>query len=107
MKTGRWAPPVTVGPIAVQGRATGCRWVFRGTQAPWFADGSPAARTDPATATPFAEVASGSRDIAEGIGVVSDAVDGTRVSVTASHRAADELNATACRLTVLVDRFRV
>jgi methyl-accepting chemotaxis protein len=55
----------------------------------------------------IAEVASGSRDIAEGIGVVSGAVDGTRQSVTSSHRAADELNATARRLTGLVDRFRV
>ncbi|GIM92502.1 chemotaxis protein [Paractinoplanes toevensis] len=55
----------------------------------------------------IAEVASGSRDIAEGIGVVSGAVDGTRQSVTVSHRAADELNATARRLTGLVDRFTV
>ncbi|GIE14892.1 hypothetical protein [Paractinoplanes ferrugineus] len=55
----------------------------------------------------IAEVASGRRDIAEGIGVVSGAVDGTRQSVTVSHRAADELNATARRLTGLVGRFRV
>ncbi|MBM2623015.1 methyl-accepting chemotaxis protein [Actinoplanes sp. LDG1-06] len=55
----------------------------------------------------IAEVASGSRDIAEGIGVVSGAVEGTRASVTVSHQAADELNATARRLTGLVNRFTV
>jgi methyl-accepting chemotaxis protein len=55
----------------------------------------------------IAEVASGSRDIAEGIGVVSGAVEGTRTSVSVSHRAADELNATSRRLTGLVDRFTV
>ncbi|HEX5206094.1 methyl-accepting chemotaxis protein [Paractinoplanes rhizophilus] len=55
----------------------------------------------------IAEVASGSRDIAEGIGVVSGAVEGTRQTVTASHEAADELNATANRLTGLVGRFTV
>jgi methyl-accepting chemotaxis protein len=51
------------------------------------------------------EVAAGSREIAEGINVVSGAVDGTRQSIAVSHRAADELNATARRLTGLVDRF--
>ncbi|WP_433302257.1 methyl-accepting chemotaxis protein [Actinoplanes sp. CA-030573] len=55
----------------------------------------------------IAEVAAGSRDIAEGIGVVSGAVDGTRQTVSASHRSADELNATAGRLTDLVGRFTV
>ncbi|MBL7256317.1 methyl-accepting chemotaxis protein [Paractinoplanes lichenicola] len=55
----------------------------------------------------ISEVASGSRDIAEGIGVVSGAVEGTRASVSVSHRAADELNATARRLTGLVNRFTV
>ncbi|WP_433376899.1 methyl-accepting chemotaxis protein [Actinoplanes sp. CA-142083] len=55
----------------------------------------------------IAEVASGSRDIAEGIGVVSGAVEGTRQTVTASHEAAGELNATASRLTGLVGRFTV
>jgi len=53
------------------------------------------------------EVAAGSRDIAEGINVVSGAVDGTRRSISVSHRAADELNATARRLSGLVDRFTV
>ncbi|MEV4350672.1 methyl-accepting chemotaxis protein [Actinoplanes sp. NPDC049596] len=55
----------------------------------------------------ISEVASGSRDIAEGISVVSGAVDGTRASVAVSHRAADELDATARKLTGLVDRFTV
>ncbi|SNY34081.1 methyl-accepting chemotaxis protein [Paractinoplanes atraurantiacus] len=55
----------------------------------------------------ISEVASGSRDIAEGIGVVSGAVDGTRASVAVSHQAADELDATARKLTGLVDRFTV
>jgi methyl-accepting chemotaxis protein len=55
----------------------------------------------------ISEVASGSRDIAEGIGDVSGAVEGTRQTVTASHQAADELNATASRLTGLVGRFTV
>ncbi|GID32946.1 methyl-accepting chemotaxis protein [Paractinoplanes brasiliensis] len=55
----------------------------------------------------ISEVASGSRDIAEGIGVVSGAVEGTRASVSVSHQAADELNSTARRLTTLVNRFTV
>jgi methyl-accepting chemotaxis protein len=55
----------------------------------------------------ISEVAAGSREIAEGINVVSGAVDGTRQSISVSHRAADELNATARRLTGLVDRFTV
>ena len=55
----------------------------------------------------IAEVASGSQDIAAGIGVVSGAVEGTRASGQVSHRAAGELDATARRLTGLVDRFTV
>jgi hypothetical protein len=39
--------------------------------------------------------------------VVSGAVDGTRQTVTASHEAAGEPNATAGRLTGLVGRFTV
>jgi methyl-accepting chemotaxis protein len=55
----------------------------------------------------ISEVATGSQDIAVGITAVSSAVDGTRSSVAVSHRAADELNATAHRLTELVGRFTV
>ena len=55
----------------------------------------------------ISEVATGSEDIAVGITAVSGAVDSTRSSVTASHQAADELNATAQRLTELVGRFTV
>jgi methyl-accepting chemotaxis protein len=55
----------------------------------------------------ISEVASGIFDIAEVIGLVSGAVDGTRQTVTASHEAAGELNATASRLTGLVGRFTV
>ena len=55
----------------------------------------------------ISEVATGSEDIAVGITAVSGAVDGTRSSVTASHQAADELKATAGRLTELVGRFTV
>ena len=55
----------------------------------------------------IAEVASGSQEIAGGIGAVSGAVDSTRAAVTVSHQAAGELNATARRLTGLVDRFTV
>jgi methyl-accepting chemotaxis protein len=53
------------------------------------------------------EVANGSRDIAVGIGAVNGAVDNTRSAVSVSHRSADELDATAKRLTALVDRFQV
>ncbi|AGL15283.1 methyl-accepting chemotaxis protein [Actinoplanes sp. N902-109] len=53
------------------------------------------------------EVATGSQDIATGISAVSGAVESTRSAVVVSHQAADELNATARRLTVLVDRFTV
>jgi methyl-accepting chemotaxis protein len=53
------------------------------------------------------EVATGSQDIAIGITAVSGAVDGTRSAVAVSHRAADELNATARQLTELVGRFTV
>ncbi len=41
------------------------------------------------------------------IGAVSGAVDSSRAAVTVSHQAAGELNATARRLTALVDRFTV
>ncbi|MEU4428561.1 methyl-accepting chemotaxis protein [Actinoplanes sp. NPDC024001] len=53
------------------------------------------------------EAAEGSRDIAAGIGTVSGAMEGTRQSVVAAHQAADELTATAQRLTGLVGRFTV
>ncbi|WP_328466679.1 methyl-accepting chemotaxis protein [Actinoplanes sp. NBC_00393] len=53
------------------------------------------------------EAAEGSRDIADGIGTVSGAMEGTRQSVLAAHQAADELTATAHRLTGLVGRFTV
>ncbi|MFI5933171.1 methyl-accepting chemotaxis protein [Actinoplanes sp. NPDC051494] len=53
------------------------------------------------------EVSTGSQDIAQGIGAVSGAVDSTRSAVAVSHQAADELNNTAQRLTVLVGRFTV
>ncbi|WP_305789375.1 methyl-accepting chemotaxis protein [Symbioplanes lichenis] len=53
------------------------------------------------------EVATGSQDIASNIGAVSGAVESTRSAVSVSHRAADELNGTAQRLTHLVDRFTV
>ncbi|WP_436522424.1 methyl-accepting chemotaxis protein [Actinoplanes sp. HUAS TT8] len=55
----------------------------------------------------ISEAAGGSREIADGISSVSGAVDGTRQSVAAAHRAAGELNATAQRLTGLVGRFTV
>ncbi|WP_229072292.1 methyl-accepting chemotaxis protein [Actinoplanes sp. DH11] len=55
----------------------------------------------------ISEAAHGSRDIAEGIGTVSGAMEGTRRSVAEAHRAADELTATAQRLTGLVGRFTV
>ncbi|BCY06378.1 methyl-accepting chemotaxis protein [Actinoplanes sp. L3-i22] len=55
----------------------------------------------------IAEAAGGSREIADGISSVSGAVDGTRDSVATAQRAADELNATAQRLTGLVGRFTV
>ncbi|MEU4623133.1 methyl-accepting chemotaxis protein [Actinoplanes sp. NPDC023801] len=55
----------------------------------------------------IAEAAGGSRDIADGIGTVSGAMQSTRASVAESHRAADELTATANRLTGLVGRFTV
>jgi methyl-accepting chemotaxis protein len=55
----------------------------------------------------ISEVATGSQDIAIGITAVSGAVDSTRSAVAVSHRAADELNATARRLTDLVGRFTV
>ncbi|SDT65807.1 methyl-accepting chemotaxis protein [Actinoplanes derwentensis] len=55
----------------------------------------------------ISEAAGGSRDIADGIGTVSGAVQSTRESVATSHRAADELTATAHRLTDLVGRFTV
>jgi methyl-accepting chemotaxis protein len=55
----------------------------------------------------IAEAAHGSRDIADGIGTVSGAMEGTRRSVAAAHQAADELTATAQRLTGLVGRFTV
>ena len=55
----------------------------------------------------ISEVATGSQDIAMGITAVSGAVDSTRSSMAVSHRAADELNATARRLTELVGRFTV
>ncbi|MEU4690999.1 methyl-accepting chemotaxis protein [Actinoplanes sp. NPDC023714] len=55
----------------------------------------------------IAEAATGSRDIADGIGTVSGAMEGTRRSVAAAHQAADELTATAQRLTGLVGRFTV
>ena len=53
----------------------------------------------------IAEAAGGSREIADGISTVSGAVDGTRQSVATAQRAADDLNATAQRLTGLVGRF--
>ncbi|UQU63373.1 methyl-accepting chemotaxis protein [Couchioplanes caeruleus] len=53
------------------------------------------------------EVATGSREIAGDIGAVSGAVESTRAAVTVSHEAAGELDATARRLTELVDRFTV
>ena len=55
----------------------------------------------------ISEVATGSQDIAVGITAVSGAVDSTRSAVAVSHQAADELNATARRLTGLVGRFTV
>ncbi|GIE29933.1 hypothetical protein Ait01nite_029780 [Actinoplanes italicus] len=55
----------------------------------------------------IAEAAGGSRDIADGIGTVSGAMQSTRESVAVSHQAADELTATANRLTGLVGRFTV
>jgi methyl-accepting chemotaxis protein len=55
----------------------------------------------------IAEAAGGSRDIADGIGTVNGAMQSTRDSVAVSHRAADELTATANRLTGLVGRFTV
>ncbi|BBH66733.1 hypothetical protein ACTI_34180 [Actinoplanes sp. OR16] len=55
----------------------------------------------------IAEAATGSRDIADGIGTVSGAMEGTRRSVAEAHAAADELSATAQRLTGLVGRFTV
>ncbi len=55
----------------------------------------------------ISEAAGGSRDIADGIGTVSGAMQSTRESVASSHRAADELTATAHRLTDLVGRFTV
>ncbi|GAA4963615.1 methyl-accepting chemotaxis protein [Actinoplanes utahensis] len=55
----------------------------------------------------IAEAAGGSRDIADGIGTVDGAMRSTRESVAVSHRAADELTATAQRLTGLVGRFTV
>jgi methyl-accepting chemotaxis protein len=55
----------------------------------------------------IAEAAGGSRDIADGIGTVNGAMRSTRDSVAVSHRAADELTATAQRLTGLVGRFTV
>jgi methyl-accepting chemotaxis protein len=55
----------------------------------------------------ISEVANGSQEIAAGISAVSEAVDSTRSAVAISHRAADELNSTARRLTGLVDRFTV
>ncbi|GAA1626182.1 methyl-accepting chemotaxis protein [Actinoplanes couchii] len=55
----------------------------------------------------IAEAAGGSRDIADGINTVSGAMQSTRQSVVSSHRAADELAATAQRLTGLVGRFTV
>ncbi|PRY19510.1 methyl-accepting chemotaxis protein [Pseudosporangium ferrugineum] len=53
------------------------------------------------------EVAGGSREIAGNIGEVSGAVNSTRSAAADSHHAADELEATARRLTELVDRFTV
>ncbi|BEL09260.1 methyl-accepting chemotaxis protein [Actinoplanes sichuanensis] len=55
----------------------------------------------------ISEAAGGSRDIADGIGTVNGAMRSTRDSVAVSHRAADELTATAQRLTGLVGRFTV
>jgi methyl-accepting chemotaxis protein len=55
----------------------------------------------------ISEAAGGSRDIADGIGTVNGAMQSTRDSVAVSHRAADELTATASRLTGLVGRFTV
>ncbi|BAL86536.1 putative methyl-accepting chemotaxis protein [Actinoplanes missouriensis 431] len=55
----------------------------------------------------IAEAAGGSRDIADGIGTVSGAMEGTRRSVADAHQAAAELTATAQRLTGLVGRFTV
>ncbi|SFE61536.1 Methyl-accepting chemotaxis protein [Actinoplanes philippinensis] len=55
----------------------------------------------------ISEAAGGSRDIADGIGTVNGAMRSTRDSVAESHRAADELTATAQRLTGLVGRFTV
>jgi len=55
----------------------------------------------------ISEVAAGSQDIATGITAVSSAVDGTRSAVAVSHTAAGELDATARRMTELVDRFTV
>ncbi|WP_045743479.1 methyl-accepting chemotaxis protein [Actinoplanes rectilineatus] len=55
----------------------------------------------------ISEAAGGSRDIAEGIGTVSGAMQSTRESVTISHQAADELAKTAQRLDGLVGRFTV
>ena len=56
----------------------------------------------------ISEVATGSRDIAVGITAVSGAVDSTRSGCGGvPPGAADELNATAHRLTELVGRFTV
>jgi len=55
----------------------------------------------------ISEVAAGSQDIASGITAVSSAVDSTRSAVAVSHTAAAELDATARRMTELVDRFTV
>ena len=68
------------------------------------------ALADPTRRAILARLAEGPatvNEIAEGIGEVSGAVHGTRQTVTASHEAAGELNATASRLTGLVGRFTV
>jgi methyl-accepting chemotaxis protein len=59
------------------------------------------------TARNISEAASGSTEIADSLGVVSQSVDTTRSAVHDSQEAVAELDATARRLTALVDRFTV
>ena len=59
------------------------------------------------TARNVSEAASGSAEIADNLNVVSQSVDTTRSAVHDSQEAVAELDATARRLTALVDRFSV
>jgi methyl-accepting chemotaxis protein len=59
------------------------------------------------TARNVGEAASGSSEIADSLNVVSQSVDSTRSAVHDSQSAVAELDATAGRLTALVDRFSV